>query len=327
MRLVLGERPTLVFALATRICTTSISIDAVILKVLRYVKEFTNGGTPSRAGWNSQVSDKGGPVVKRLVAIALVMVAALTVFAACGGETEPPPVVSQRASPPPPPPAPAAEARGVTPTLPVGGTPVTVDLADKGGIGPFSFSPIDFTFSRGEVVNFSFVSEAVLHTFTVEGLEIDVQVDGGETVDFTFTFDKPGTYKLVCIPHQELGMVGTITVSDTPASQAPVPTAPAAAPAEAPGTDVSVQFTDAKGLGPFEFDPSEFSFDAGEAVSFTFTSESQLHTFTVDDLGIDVTVDGGETVEFSFTFDKPGTYELVCIPHLALGMVGTITVR
>lgn len=47
MRLVLGERPTLVFALATRICTTSISIDAAILKVLRYVKEFTNGDTPS----------------------------------------------------------------------------------------------------------------------------------------------------------------------------------------------------------------------------------------------------------------------------------------
>ena len=29
----------------------------------------------------------------------------------------------------------------------------------------------------------------------------------------------------------------------------------------------------------------------------------------------------------SFTFDKPGEYELVCIPHESLGMTGTITVE
>ena len=88
-----------------------------------------------------------------------------------------------------------------------------------------------------------------------------------------------------------------------------------------------VELKDNDGLGPFEFDPEELTFDAGETVNFTFESESQLHTFTVDDLEIDVSVDGGETVGFSFTFNKPGTYELICIPHEALGMVGTITVK
>ena len=41
--LVRGDRPTLVFVLTSRIRTTSIPIDAAILKVLGYVKEFTNG--------------------------------------------------------------------------------------------------------------------------------------------------------------------------------------------------------------------------------------------------------------------------------------------
>jgi plastocyanin len=48
-------------------------------------------------------------------------------------------------------------------------------LDDAGGRGPFSFDPADLTF--------------------------DVDVNGGETVSFPFTFDEPGTYTLICIPH------------------------------------------------------------------------------------------------------------------------------
>jgi len=57
------------------------------------------------------------------------------------------------------------------------------------------------------------------------------------------------------------------------------------------------------------------------------TSETELHTFTVDDLNIDQSVDAGETVGFSFKFDKPGTYLLICIPHESQGMIGKITVE
>jgi plastocyanin len=62
-------------------------------------------------------------------------------------------------------------------------------------------------------------------------------------------------------------------------------------------------------------------------VSFAIVGESTFHTFTVEALGIDVEVNGSETVDFSFTFDTAGTYEVICIPHEALGMVGTITVN
>jgi plastocyanin len=36
-------------------------------------------------------------------------------------------------------------------------------------------------------------------------------VDGGQT--FSHTFTTPGTYKYLCIPHESLGMVATITVT------------------------------------------------------------------------------------------------------------------
>ena len=75
------------------------------------------------------------------------------------------------------------------------------------------------------------------------------------------------------------------------------------------------------------FDPSQFTFDVGDRVTFTLWGETEFHTFTVGDLDIDVDVDEGTTETFSFTFDQPGTFQLICIPHEALGMTGTITVK
>lgn len=77
----------------------------------------------------------------------------------------------------------------------------------------------------------------------------------------------------------------------------------------------------------YVFDPSEFNFSVGETVSFILTAETEFHTFTVDELGIDVGVDPGETETLTFTFDEAGEYYLYCIPHESLGMTGTITVR
>ena len=89
----------------------------------------------------------------------------------------------------------------------------TVDLTDAGGRGPFSFDPADLTFNAGDTVNFEFVGESQFHTFTVAELDIDVDVGGGETVSFEFTFDTPGTYDLICVPHEAQGMKGTIIVN------------------------------------------------------------------------------------------------------------------
>lgn len=90
---------------------------------------------------------------------------------------------------------------------------------------------------------------------------------------------------------------------------------------------IDVNNQDPNGSGSYKFSPGEIVLSAGETVQFNITAETEFHTFTVDDLEIDVSVDAGQTEKLVFTFEKSGTYKLYCIPHEAQGMVGTITVQ
>ena len=115
-------------------------------------------------------------------------------------------------------------------------------------------------------------------------------------------------------------------------TKAPAPTVAATAPAAgqpAPssgGRVVRVENQDKGGSGVYQFVPSELDFKVGDTVTFEITAETEFHTFTVDDLGIDVSLEAGETVRHTYTFDKTGTFKLLCIPHETFGMTGTITV-
>ena len=156
---------------------------------------------------------------KRLVPLAILFSIVWLAAIACGGD---PPTVSPTTQPTSPPVPEAAPATQTTPEAteesaettspPAAGTAVNIDGLDGGGRGPFAFGPAELSFAVGETVEFTFIGEAQFHTFTVDELGIDEVVDGGETVTFSFTFDQPGTYTLICVPHQALGMVGTITV-------------------------------------------------------------------------------------------------------------------
>ena len=84
---------------------------------------------------------------------------------------------------------------------------------------------------------------------------------------------------------------------------------------------------DQSGSGEYRFDPPEFTFKVGQEVTFALVSQTEFHTFTVDELGIDVFIDAGTTELFTFEFAKAGTYKLICIPHEALGMIGQIVVE
>lgn len=98
------------------------------------------------------------------------------------------------------------------------------------------------------------------------------------------------------------------------------------------------------------FDPYEFTVSVGDTVTW-YNASSRAHTVTAyenaipeaaeyfasggyddeatarkawrDELGGGIT--SGET--YSHTFDVPGRYEYVCIPHEQGGMVGTIVVE
>ena len=83
-------------------------------------------------------------------------------------------------------------------------------------------------------------------------------------------------------------------------------------------------------LRNFAFEPRNLLFEVGETVEFSLSSADSLHTLTVRDLGINWRVTREDEPQTqSFTFDRPGTFKLICaIPgHEGSGMVGTIEVR
>ena len=93
------------------------------------------------------------------------------------------------------------------------------------------------------------------------------------------------------------------------------------------GTAFAVNLEDPNGSGAYKFDPSPLKFKVGERVNFTVTSETEFHTFTVPQFNLDVAVNAKGTEQCGFTFERAGTFELVCIPHRSLGMNSTITVE
>jgi plastocyanin len=71
------------------------------------------------------------------------------------------------------------------------------------------FVPSDVTVAAGGI---ELVNEGESpHTFTVEGSDVDVQVDAGSTTTTTIDLE-PGTYTLFCSFHRSDGMEGTLTV-------------------------------------------------------------------------------------------------------------------
>ncbi|MDQ4058906.1 MAG: cupredoxin domain-containing protein, partial [Actinomycetota bacterium] len=62
----------------------------------------------------------------------------------------------------------------------------------------------------GEVSVFVENKDAALHTFTVEGLDVDLQVPGGTTARVTFEATA-GSYEFICEPHSDV-MKGTLEV-------------------------------------------------------------------------------------------------------------------
>jgi uncharacterized cupredoxin-like copper-binding protein len=79
-----------------------------------------------------------------------------------------------------------------------------------------------------------------------------------------------------------------------------------------------------------EFEPTTLELTAGEPTNVTVVNEGQaLHDFTLEEAGVHVNVEPGESVTTAVTVDEPGTYQAVCtVPgHEDAGMVVEITVR
>ena len=75
----------------------------------------------------------------------------------------------------------------------------------------------------------------------------------------------------------------------------------------------------------FEFSTDVIEADGGEVSVFIDNKDSALHTFTVEELDVDVAIPGGSTARVTFDATA-GSYEFICIPHES-DMKGTLEVQ
>ncbi len=156
--------------------------------------------------------------IRTIIGSALVVTAVLGFTACGGGEEEPDPTPTNTAT---------AEATATATTV----APTATATADDGGTSgnggdgatgnvisieqsenPYEFIPAAFTFDAGTTYTLSFIAPKEFHTFTVRDLGIDIFINPGEALETSITPSTVGQFELICVPHEGLGMTGTVTV-------------------------------------------------------------------------------------------------------------------
>lgn len=232
-----------------------------------------------------------------------------------------------------PTPAPADAAQGA------GGEAGDVAISDQ-----FTVESQDIFFTPTEIEIPSDTEVTILlpnlgaapHNFSIDALDISVDIAPGETKEVTITAPE-GEYEYYCnVPgHKEAGMVGTLiarpmasadepaTADEDAAADEVEAAQEAAGEAPPPATSQNVTSFD------IYFEPAEVTIPANTDVPFTLPNDgAAAHNFSIDELGISVDQAPGSTQETVINA-PPGTYEYYCnVPgHKAAGMVGTLIVE
>ncbi|MCZ6790005.1 MAG: plastocyanin/azurin family copper-binding protein [Chloroflexi bacterium] len=92
------------------------------------------------------------------------------------------------------------------------------------------------------------------------------------------------------------------------------------------GTPAGEVVTVVQTENPYVFQPDAYNFELGTTYTLAFEAPGEFHTFTVDELGINIFVNANESVRQDITPSTAGSFKLYCVPHESLGMVGTVTV-
>jgi plastocyanin len=98
------------------------------------------------------------------------------------------------------------------------GQEVTVRMEDN------FFDPANITVEPGTTVTWVQSGNNPHTTTSYDGLWDSGMIEGGSGGTFSFTFEEPGTYDYFCIPHEDLGMVGSVTVTGGTATASPTGT-------------------------------------------------------------------------------------------------------
>lgn len=96
---------------------------------------------------------------------------------------------------------------------------VTVRMEDN------FFDPANMTVEPGTTVTWVQSGNNPHTTTSYDGLWDSGLIEGGSGGTFSFTFEEPGTYDYFCIPHEQLGMIGSVTVTGGTATASPTATA------------------------------------------------------------------------------------------------------
>ena len=102
----------------------------------------------------------------------------------------------------------------------------------------------------------------------------------------------------------------------------PTPTEAPAASAAAAGEIVKVGLKE----NPYVYAPETYTFEKGKTYTLDFEAPGEFHTFTVEELGINIFINANEAIQQSITPSLVGSFKLTCVPHETSGMVGTVTV-
>ncbi len=64
--------------------------------------------------------------------------------------------------------------------------------------GQFAYSPSELKVNPGDTVTFQLVSTDVVHGLYVDGYDISLEADPGQTKTLSFVADKPGSFRFRC---------------------------------------------------------------------------------------------------------------------------------
>ena len=135
--------------------------------------------------------------------VVVLSVFALTLLSACGGGEN-----ATSSNPPPAPNGGGHDDHGESSPAVEGARRIEVNATS------FAFDPDEIEITAGEDVAIVLSSEDILHDFTVDGLDVHVAADRGETADGGLRADEPGEYTYYCTiaGHRDAGMAGTLIV-------------------------------------------------------------------------------------------------------------------
>jgi plastocyanin len=140
----------------------------------------------------------------RIVRLIMLPLALMLIGVACGGDnnsssTTQPPVATTTQT--------ASETPSAVETTGGAGGATTLILKDN------AFDPAELSVAAGSQLTLK-NEGANLHNFSIDGQDVDKDVNAGETETEDVLEDlQPGTYTFFCKYHRSLGMEGTLTIT------------------------------------------------------------------------------------------------------------------